>query len=147
MSTDILEFDGGPLCTSKITVTGFACTADVVENRLSTSRRSVFINIRRGNNLNPGETKYLVKEQAITLAESILEYYNLPKAETTKLKPQETVLFYNLLKQEIERQSPEERKLFGYEKIAKDILKSSIEDRFESCHSRFFKEKSCKKKH
>ena len=73
MSTEILNLEGGPLTTDHLKVVRYCCAKEVVENKLATDRRSILLTIDNPNYLGSYRGIDLTYNQAIMVAESILE--------------------------------------------------------------------------
>jgi hypothetical protein len=73
MSTELLNIEGGPLTTNNIKVLRYCCAKEVITNKLASDRRSISLTINHPLNAGPGEIINLTYNQAIMLAETILE--------------------------------------------------------------------------
>ena len=73
MSTEILNLEGGPLTTNNLNVQHYCCAASVKKEGKTSDCRSIQLRISEPNAFLQGKAICLTYNQAIILAESILE--------------------------------------------------------------------------
>lgn len=73
MSTEILNLEGGPLTTNNLNVVRYACAISVKKEGKTSDCRSIQLRISEPGAILQGKAISLTYNQAIILAESILE--------------------------------------------------------------------------
>lgn len=73
MSTEILNLEGGPLTTNNLDVVRYCCAKSVVDKGYASNCKSIQLMISEPGALLEGKAISLTYNQAIILAESILE--------------------------------------------------------------------------